>query len=61
MVRKAQSKEHKQCVEHEEVDEVMAKAVKLYLSTQQAQGDEKKMGYRKVCEKVEEDYQKETG
>ena len=61
MVGKAQSEEYKQQVECEEVDMVMARAVELYLSAQQAQGSEKKMGYQKVCEKVEEDYQKETG
>ena len=60
MVGKAQDKEHKWHIECEEVDEVTARAVNLYLSTQQAQGDEKKMGYQKVCEKVEEDYWKET-
>lgn len=61
MVGKAKSEELKRRIDREEVDGLMDRAIKMYLNEQQAQGSEKKMGYRKVCEKVEEDHRKETG
>jgi hypothetical protein len=61
MVGKAKSEELKRRVNREEADGSMDRAIKLYLNEQQVQGNEKKMGYRKVCEKVEEDHRKETG
>jgi hypothetical protein len=61
MVGKAKSKELKQWNHHEEADGLMDRAIELYLNEQQVQGNEKKMGYRKVCEKVKEDHRKETG
>jgi hypothetical protein len=58
---KARSEELKQRINHEEADGLMDRAIELYLNEQQVQGSEKKMGYHKVCEKVEEDHRKETG
>jgi hypothetical protein len=61
MVGKAKSEELKRRIDREEVDGLMEQAIKLYLNEQQVQGSEKKMGYCKVCEKVEEEHRKETG
>jgi len=60
MVRTAKSEEHNWHIECEEVHLVMERTVELYLSTLQAEGSKKKMGYQKACGKVEEDYWKKT-
>ena len=56
MVGKAKSEALKQKIDREEVDRLMERAIEFYLNEQEAQGSKKKMGYHKVCEKIEEDH-----